>query len=69
MRPRRDVPGWVLTGLRPFFRYSEPRRAYVLRFGGRRHGPVLRPEDQELTEEDVARHRAERFVRDVKAPH
>jgi hypothetical protein len=31
----------ILTLLRPFFRYSQPRRAYVLRLLGDRHGPVL----------------------------
>jgi hypothetical protein len=28
--------------LKPFFRYSRVRDAYVLRLIGRRHGPVLR---------------------------
>ena len=28
--------------LKPFFRYSRVRDAYVLRLVGRRHGPVLR---------------------------
>lgn len=31
----------TLTLLRPFFRYSRPRRAYVLRLFGARRGPVL----------------------------
>ena len=32
----------TLTMLKPFFRYSRVRDAYVLRLVGRRHGPVLR---------------------------
>ena len=41
-RPRRDVPAPLLTLLRPLFRYSEFRDAYVLRGVGHTRGPVLR---------------------------
>jgi hypothetical protein len=41
-RPRHQVPHWLLVLLRPFFRYSVTRDAYVLRVVGRRRGPVLR---------------------------
>lgn len=40
-RQRRTVDGWRLAALRPLFRYSYGRDAYVLRIGGRRFGPVL----------------------------
>ena len=33
--------------LRPLFRYSVSRNAYVLRIGGRRRGPVLVPKQPE----------------------
>jgi hypothetical protein len=36
----------VLWVLRPVFRYSETREAYVLRVIGNRRGPVLRPSDR-----------------------
>ena len=42
-RPRRYIPRYVLLVLRPAFRYSAMRDAYVLRGVGRRVGPVLRP--------------------------
>lgn len=41
MRPRKPVPRLVLWLLRPAFRYSLTRDAYVLRRIGRRRGPVL----------------------------
>jgi hypothetical protein len=41
-RPRRYVPRYWLVLTRPFLRYSEARRAYVLRIVGRKWGPVLR---------------------------
>jgi hypothetical protein len=41
-RPRHSVPGWLLVLLRPLFRYSVTRDAYVLRAVGNRRGPVLR---------------------------
>ncbi len=41
-RPRHQVGRRTLTMLKPFFRYSRVRDAYVLRLVGRRHGPVLR---------------------------
>jgi hypothetical protein len=43
-RPRRYLPRLILALSRPFFRYSQTRDAYVLRFGGNRSGPVLRPD-------------------------
>ena len=42
-RLRREVSKPTLTLLRPFFRYSLSRDAYVLRGAGNRIGPVLRP--------------------------
>ncbi|MBA2630739.1 MAG: hypothetical protein H0U84_06930 [Thermoleophilaceae bacterium] len=41
-RPRHMVGRVTLTLLRPFFRYSLLRDAYVLRGIGRHHGPVLK---------------------------
>ena len=41
-RPRRHAPWWARYLLRPLFRYSYTRDAYVLRGVGRKHGPVLR---------------------------
>jgi hypothetical protein len=41
-RQRRYLPGWTLVPLRPLFRYSAARDAYVLRLVGNRRGPVLR---------------------------
>lgn len=41
-RPRRFVSGPVIALLRPLFRYSRGRDAYVLRVVGNRFGPVLR---------------------------
>jgi hypothetical protein len=43
-RPRRYVPRQLVLALRPALRYSSPRDAYVLRFVGRKYGPVLRPD-------------------------
>jgi hypothetical protein len=43
-RPRRYVPRAVLLSLRPFFRYSAHRDAYVLRVVGSDYGPVMRPD-------------------------
>jgi len=40
-RPRRPTHPITLLALRPFLRYSYTREAYVLRFCGNRHGPVL----------------------------
>jgi hypothetical protein len=42
-RNRRQVRTTTLTLLRPLFRYSAGRDAYVLRVVGNRFGPVLRP--------------------------
>jgi len=41
-RERRHVSPRTITALRPLFRYSTSRDAYVLRGVGRRVGPVLR---------------------------
>jgi hypothetical protein len=43
-RPRRYLPSSALIAMRPAFRYSSTRDAYVLRFVGNRRGPVLRRE-------------------------
>jgi hypothetical protein len=45
-RPRHEVPPAVLLALRPLFRYSRGRRAWVLRWVGSEHGPVLRRRPQ-----------------------
>ena len=45
MRTRRQVHPLVLTALRPLFRESYAREAWVLRGVGNRFGPVLRPSD------------------------
>jgi hypothetical protein len=42
-RPRRYMPRPLIALLRPLFRYSEFRDAYVLRGVGHTRGPVLRP--------------------------
>ena len=49
-RPRREVPGPLLLLLRPLFRYSEHRDAYVLRWIGNERGPVLRTRRSALAE-------------------
>jgi hypothetical protein len=60
-RPRHVVTKRKLALLRPFFRYSRVRDAYVLRVIGRYHGPVLivkRPQRRRptvLTEARAAR--------------
>ena len=41
-RPRHGVGPKTLLVLRPVYRYSRVRDAYVLRVVGRRHGPVLK---------------------------
>jgi len=41
-RPRHDVPTSVRPLLRPFFRYSYTRDAWVLLGVGRKRGPVIR---------------------------
>lgn len=41
-RPRREVSPATLACLRPFFRYSYSRDAFVLRAIGNTRGPVLR---------------------------
>jgi len=42
-RKRHAVGGATLTALRPLFRYSYSRDAYILRVVGARSGPVLKP--------------------------
>lgn len=42
-RPRHYVSPLLLRVLLPVMRYSTSRNAYVLRGGGRRFGPVVRP--------------------------
>lgn len=41
-RPRRYVSPAALLAIRPLFRYSVARDAYVLRLVGNRRGPVMR---------------------------
>ena len=41
-RPRHEVGPVVKTLVKPFFRYSTTRDAYVLRVVGNQHGPVLK---------------------------
>jgi hypothetical protein len=43
VRPRKPVHPFALALLRPFFRFSSSRSAYVLRLVGNRRGPVLVP--------------------------
>lgn len=45
-RPRRYVRPILLVVLRPLFRYSSHRGAYVLRVVGANRGPVLRPDQR-----------------------
>ena len=47
-RQRRHIPLWALTALKPFFRHSYSRDAYVLRLVGNRFGPVLVPGPEQL---------------------
>jgi hypothetical protein len=42
-RVRRYIHPALISLVRPIFRYSETREAYVLRLVGNRWGPVLRP--------------------------
>ncbi len=46
-RPRRYVDRRTVVVARPLLRYSEPRDAYVLRFVGRKWGPVLKIDRRE----------------------
>jgi len=41
-RPRHQASRWLRPVLRPFFRYSSGRDAWVLRGIGRSRGPVIR---------------------------
>jgi hypothetical protein len=41
IRPRHEVPAWMLVVLWPLFRYSAWRDAWILRVVGERFGPVL----------------------------
>lgn len=41
-RKRHEVSPVILGAVRPLFRYSTTRDAYVLRAVGQRHGPVLK---------------------------
>ena len=41
-RPRHDASRWTRLLLRPFFRYSYSRDAWVLRGIGSSRGPVIR---------------------------
>jgi hypothetical protein len=46
VRRRRYVSKALLAGLKPVFRHSETRDAYVLRLVGNRFGPVLKQRRQ-----------------------
>jgi hypothetical protein len=50
-RPRHYVSGITLALMRPLFRYSVSRDAYVLRLIGNSSGPVLRRERRRLQRE------------------
>jgi hypothetical protein len=50
-RHRRYIGRRTLVVLRPIYRYSYPRDAYVLRAVGRRFGPVLAV-DRRFTRDD-----------------
>ena len=45
-RPRHEVSRALLAALRPIYRYSSFRNAYVLRIVGRYVGPVLVERDE-----------------------
>ena len=62
-RRRRRVPGVVLFSLRPLFRYSYHRDAWILRAVGERYGPVLRPRIGHAETNGTQRHAAERVSR------
>lgn len=47
-RPRHYVSGMTLVLMRPLFRYSVSRDAYVLRLIGNSSGPVLRRERRRI---------------------
>jgi hypothetical protein len=69
-RQRRIVKQRTLSLLRPLFRYSVSRDAYVLRVVGAQLGPVLRPGAVSATlDEQRVPHagRPRRFVRDAAA--
>ena len=46
MRRRRYLPAWMLVVLRPAFRYSGSRDAWILRVVGHRFGPVLKLDEE-----------------------
>jgi hypothetical protein len=50
-RPRHYVSGITLALMRPLFRYSVSRDAYVLHLIGNSSGPVLRRERRRLQRE------------------
>ena len=64
MRERHYISPALLTALRPFFRYSESRDAYILRVVGTKRGPVLKegpapePRFRRAPEQQAARERA-----------
>jgi len=51
-RPRKYVARYWLALLRPVFSYNYARNAYLLRFVGRRWGPVLRVDRRTHRERD-----------------
>ncbi|MBJ7519203.1 MAG: hypothetical protein JHC84_05860 [Solirubrobacteraceae bacterium] len=52
-RPRHAVGPFLLGLLKPFFRYSAARNAYVLRVAGGQYGPVLVDRDAQLAADPV----------------
>jgi len=53
VRRHRPTSRWVITLLRPLFRYSLTVDAYVLRIGGARWGPILEPKERDSPSTDV----------------
>ncbi len=53
MRPRREVSAVMLWLLRPFFRHSWSRDAWILRVVGNRRGPVFVPKGRKPDVEDL----------------
>lgn len=52
-RPRHAVGPFLLGLLKPFFRYSAARNAWVLRVAGGQYGPVLVDKDAKLAADPV----------------
>jgi hypothetical protein len=61
-RPRRYIARYWLLLLKPLFRYSSFRNAYVLRVVGRSVGPVLRVDRRRSRQFDGVDRRGERIA-------